>query len=437
MNRSDETTPGKLSLTSGQKQQMKKYAVFALIFVIFVLCMWLIFSPSEKEKTKANAIQGFNTNIPLPKEEGIIGDKESAYEEEQLKKKQEEKILSLQDFSAMLSGSSKDGTSSDLFLTGNRPEKNVAQPRYGSSSSKSSIQKSAAAYQDINRSLGTFYENPKEDPEKIRLAKELEEIKAKQSDSETRKNAVDEQMAIMERSYQIAAKYMPQLQGQTSEQMGIESRLPGASGKAAIVPVTQVIEQTVSSLQQETSSTDTAKSFPEPQNPGFLTVATTVQKESKNTINACVHNNQTVSEGQTVRLRLTEQMQAGAIIIPQNAIISGIARIQGERLNIIVNSLEYNGLILPVELTVYDTDGQRGIFIPSTQAMSAAKEVIANMGTSTGTNISLTSNAGQQLAADLGRSAIQGTSQYMAKKLREVKVNLKAGYKVLLLPGNK
>ena len=36
--------------------------------------------------------------------------------------------------------------------------------------------------------------------------------------------------------------------------------------------------------------------------------------------------------------------------------------------------------------------------------------------------------------ADLGRSAIQGTSQYISQKMREVKVTMKAGYKVLLLP---
>ena len=69
--------------------------------------------------------------------------------------------------------------------------------------------------------------------------------------------------------------------------------------------------------------------------------------------------------------------------------------------------------------------------------MNAAKEIVANMGTSAGTSISLTNDAGQQLAADLGRSVIQGTSQFVAKKLREVKVNLKAGYRVFLLPNDK
>ena len=37
-----------------------------------------------------------------------------------------------------------------------------------------------------------------------------------------------------------------------------------------------------------------------------------------------------------------------------------------------------------------------------------------------------------QLDFDLGKGLIQGTSQYIAKKMRTVKVHLKAGYKVML-----
>ncbi|KAA6340812.1 hypothetical protein EZS27_011357 [termite gut metagenome] len=46
----NETKP---TLTNEQKQVMKKYAVFALMFTIFAAVMWLIFSPSEQDKAKA------------------------------------------------------------------------------------------------------------------------------------------------------------------------------------------------------------------------------------------------------------------------------------------------------------------------------------------------------------------------------------------------
>jgi conjugative transposon TraM protein len=127
-------------------------------------------------------------------------------------------------------------------------------------------------------------------------------------------------------------------------------------------------------------------------------------------------------------------MRAGSIIIRENTVLSGAAKIQGERLQITVVSLEYGGNIIPVEISVYDTDGQRGIFIPDTKAVNAAKEIAANMGTNAGTSISLSTDAGEQFAADMGRSLIQGASQYFSRKMREVKVSLKAGYRVFLLP---
>lgn len=436
MKDNNQNIEGKQTLTSQQKQKMKKYAVFALMFIVFGASLWLIFAPSKDEKAKTEATTGFNADIPMPKEEGIIGDKKSAYEEEQLKQKQEEKMRSLQDFAYMLGDDNK--SSCSLGPPSDEPVKNDANKLQQSRLPQSSIQTSANAYRDINRTLGTFYESPKEDPEKERLAKELEELKVSLAERESKQNTVDEQLALMEKSYQIAAKYMPQMQGQSpagSDEAVTAER--GAPGKTTVVPVSQVTERTVSALQQDMSSAEIALAFGQPRNIGFFTVTAETQKESKNTISACIHDDQTIMDGQSVRLRLLEQMHAGSVIIPRNTMITGVAKIQGERLGVSVVSLEYAGIIIPVELRVYDTDGQPGICIPNPAEINAVKEVAANMGASAGTSISLTSNAGQQLAADLGRGVIQGTSQYVSKKLREVKVSLKAGYNVFLLPNNK
>lgn len=435
MKGNNQTTEGKQTLTSQQKQTMKKYAVFALLFVIFGASLWLIFVPSADKKAKTEVTAGFNADIPMPKEEGIIGDKKSAYEDEQMKQRQEEKMRSLQDFAYML-GDDKE-PSCNLVPPGDEPLKSDASKPGQSRLPQSSIQTSANAYRDINRTLGTFYES-KEDPEKERLAKELEELKVSLSEKESKQNTVDEQLAIMEKSYQIAAKYVPQMQGQSpagSDEAGTAAH--AAPGKTTVVPVSQVTGCTVSALQQDMSSAEIARVFSQPRNMGFFTVADETHKESKNTISACIHDEQTIMDGQSVRLRLLEQMQAGSVIIPRNTLVTGMAKIQGERLGVTIVSLEYAGIIIPVELRVYDTDGQAGICIPNSAEIKAVREVAANMGASAGTSISLTSNATQQLAADLGRGVIQGTSQYVSKKLREVKVSLKAGYKVFLLPNEK
>jgi len=92
------------------------------------------------------------------------------------------------------------------------------------------------------------------------------------------------------------------------------------------------------------------------------------------------------------------------------------------------------GRIYPTEIAVYDVDGQRGIAIPPSMEVNALKEIAANAGTNMGTSITLNQSAGQQIAADLSRGAIQGTSQYLARKIRVVKIHLKAGHQVFLLP---
>ncbi len=439
----NQITEDKQALSSKQKQTVKKYAAFALMFVVFGACMWLIFAPSADKNEKTEVSKGLNVNLPAPKAQTIISDKKAAYEDEQLKEKRTEKMRSLQDFATIL-GKEKGNTEADLSLSDKRQKnlqstKSSFSPPKSSAQARSSIQTSVSAYRDINRTLGSFYESPKEDSEKERLAKELEELKTKLAEKENRKSSVDDQMAVMEKSYQMAAKYIPQMQGQTSLQPTAELPIK-PTNKPNIVPVSQVSERIVSSLQQDVgiSQALVGSNVPIQETNRFYTVSDKeLKSDLKNTIAACIHNDQNIVDGQSVRLRLTEQLQAGTILVPTNAIISGTARIQGERMGITVNSLEYEGLILPVDLTIYDTDGQRGIYIPNAGTVNAAKEIVANMGTSAGTSISLTSNASQQLVADLGRSAIQGTSQYMAKKLREVKVNLKAGYKVLLLPNNK
>jgi len=205
-----------------------------------------------------------------------------------------------------------------------------------------------------------------------------------------------------------------------------------ANGKTAITPVTQVTTKLVSALAQPMSDTAFVTAYSQSRNTGFYTAVGSNISQEKNTIAACVHGDQTLSDGQTVRLRILEPMNVKGTVVPRNSIITGASKIQGERLNISITSLEYAGTITTVELSVFDNDGQEGIFIPNSMESNAIKEVVANMGSSLGSSINISTNAGAQLASDLGKGAIQGTSQYIAKKMRTVKIHLKAGYKVML-----
>lgn len=172
--------------------------------------------------------------------------------------------------------------------------------------------------------------------------------------------------------------------------------------------------------------------YSKPRNYGFNTAVGSGYSMGKNTIRACIHNDQTLTDGQTVKLRLLEPLQAGNVIVPKNSLVSGSAKVQGERLDILVSSLEYAGNIIPVELAVYDSDGQKGLSVPSSLEQEAVKEAMANIGAGLGTSISFAQSAGQQVAMDITRGVMQGGSQYLAKKFRTVKVHLKANYQVML-----
>ena len=436
-------------LTEEERQRRRKFVIYPLMFLLFAGSMWLIFAPSEKEGEKQ--AKGFNTEVPDPTAAELIGDKKKVYEKEMMEEKEQERSRAMQSLSSMfgeMTGGQPEQSSEELALKTDLSERDngfgsrTAAPQDG-------FHASASAYQDINRTLGSFYEAPREDPEKEELRARLAELENRMS-SEQQSPAitVNDQMALLEKSYQLAAKYMPAGGGQSSSNMPLASDGETASerkavsasrnGKAVALPVRQVSGQVVSALAQPMSDSTFRSEYVKERNYLFQTAIGTVSQTDRNTISACVHNNQTVMDGQTVRFRLLEPMSVSGREIPRNALVVGTAKLQGERLSIIISSLGYRGSIIPVELSVYDTDGQAGIFIPGSMERNAAKEIAANMGTSVGSSVNISTDAGAQLTADLGKGLIQGTSQYFAKKMRTVKVHLKAGYKVLLYqPENK
>ncbi|WP_270543217.1 conjugative transposon protein TraM [Bacteroides ovatus] len=407
----------KRELTPQQVQQRRKMIVFPLMFLAFAGYMYLIFAPSGKEDVNVESVGGFNADIPLPAEDGIIADKQKAYEQAMISRKQQDKIQSLQDFGF----TGDDETEEPQAEIDLMPEED-AQPQRGGGAS------SAYAYRDINRQLSTFYETPPVDEEKEDLKRQVAELTDRLQQQQNATPTADDQMALLEKSYELAAKYMNGGQGQVA-QVPVTG---GIDRKPDAVAVQAIRETTVSGLQQPMSDADFIRAYSQPRNYGFNTAVGTGYAMGKNTVAACIHQDQTLVDGQAVKLRLLEPMQAGSIVVPKNTLVAGTAKVQGERLDILVSSIEYAGNIIPVELAVFDTDGQKGLSVPSSMEQEAFNEAMANIGSGLGTSISFAQSAGQQVAMDVTRGLLQGTSGYLAKKFRTVKVKLKAGYKVML-----
>ena len=410
----------KRELTPQQIQQRRKMIVFPLMFLVFAGCMYLIFAPSDKEDVNVESVGGFNADIPLPAEDGIIADKQKAYEQAMMNRKQQDKIQSLQDF-GFTGDNEMEEPQAEIELM---PEEDAQSRRGGGASS------SANAYRDINRQLSTFYETPAVDEEKEDLKRQVAELTDRLQQQQNATPTTDDQMALLEKSYELAARYM-----NDGGQNGQVAQVPVAgtvTQKPQAQPVQAIRETTVSGLQQPMNDADFIRAYSQPRNYGFNTAVGTGYAMGKNTVAACIHQDQTLTDGQAVKLRLLEPMQAGNIVVPKNTLVAGTAKVQGERLDILVSSIEYAGNIIPVELAVFDTDGQKGLSVPSSMEQEAFNEAMANIGSGLGTSISFAQSAGQQVAMDVTRGLLQGTSGYLAKKFRTVKVKLKAGYKVML-----
>ena len=419
-----------------RKEQIKKILVYGGMVMLCLVSFYFIFKPSKEQVQAEQQKVGFNAELPDPRGAGIEADKIAAYELEDMRVKQEQKMRTLEDFTAMTT----DDEEKEVVEIPEEPRYTGGGSSYrsGSSSRSNSFSTSTSAYNDINATLGSFYEQPREDPEKEALKAELEELKQSMVQQQNSQPTYADQVALLEKSYELAAKYMPGNTATTSEGAAEEVESTTRSGKAKAQPVGHVTTPVVSALAQPMSDSVMIARLSQSVGGGFHTaVGEAPQQTARNTIKACVHGDQTITSGQSVRLRLLEDMRVGKYVLPRNTLITGEGSIKGERLDIEILQVEHNGTIIPVELTVHDNDGQAGIFIPGSMEASAAKEMAANLGQNLGTSISITNqSAGDQLLSEVGRGAIQGVSQYISKKMREEKVHLKSGYTLMLYQNN-
>lgn len=369
-----------------RKMRMKYLVAFPAMFLTTGIILWLIFdSFGDGAATSTN---GFNQNMPEPDAQEITADKRDAYAA------QKDTVRVATDTIPHVDS---------IPQSADEPEPDM-------------VEVSDQAYQQVQASLQDFY--IPEDNSAAQMAElqaRIDELEAQNAMAQQQGQQPNE-MELMEQSYKLAAQYLGT--GNGGQQAVIVDE-PEKDRK--VMPVNQVNRNVVSSLS---ASADNTRSF--------STAVGTKHTNFKNSISACVATDQSVIDGQSVRLRTLEPMWIGNSLLPKNTNIVGVARLQGERLEIKIETIEALGCIMEVDLSVYDSDGQEGINIPNSMENDALHEIGANMGSTMGSSINLTTNAGAQLASDVGKGLINGVSQYLNKKLRTVKVHLKSGYKIML-----
>ncbi|OVE57540.1 conjugative transposon protein TraM [Chryseobacterium mucoviscidosis] len=412
----------------GNKEKLKKPLIFLLMGVVFLGCMYLIFKPSKDKKAVENI--GLNDAVPQATGAGMPDDKSKAYEQEMLERKEQEKRNALTTLSDYWNTEDKDvptneqlpeDEESDGFGGGGRNSGRNSNPALNS-------------YRNMQSTLGSFYQD--NNSETMELRKQVDELKAKLSEKDVPPVAtVDDQLKLMEKSYEMAAKYLPQNSNTGNAAPANDATTgAGANQKEQFVSFTPTRKNIVSALYREPSDSAFAADWSQTKNRGFYTAGSIEQAvQPKNSIKACVHEAQTVVGETGVRLRLLEPAKTPQRTIPKGTIVTANAKFQNGRLQLKVTSVELEGNIIPVDITIYDLDGQQGLYVPYSPERNAVTDIVANMGNATGSSFSMSSTPGQQITSDLSKSAVQGISGYFAKKVRTPKVALKAGYQVFLV----
>lgn len=147
----------------------------------------------------------------------------------------------------------------------------------------------------------------------------------------------------------------------------------------------------------------------------------------QNTIAAVIHQTQTLVDGAIAKLRLTSEVYINGMLIPRGSFVFGIASLNGERLNIQISSIRYKKALFPVDLTVVDLDGIDGIYIPGAITRNAAKGTAEKSIEGVGLS-SLDPSIIQQAAS----AGIEAAKTLLSKKVKLIKVTVKAGYQILL-----
>ena len=383
-----------------ERQRKRKVLLFAAILgCIFLVVLWFIFRPAPVKPQEGAA--GINTSVPDGKAQATVGDKRKAAEQLRSEEQQQRRMMTLGD------------NSFSLLDDGLKPAEEPAP-------ADNPALRASEANRAMQRQVQGFYAAPQRNAEVEALK---EQVAALQSQLDAERQQPDP-LELAEEQYKLARKY---LGGGTA--VGEEAVEQAKQRKDSRLSVMRPVREG----EVEASTLDTRADFTVERNLGFLTAAGGVAHADTPTVRACVASTQVIRAGSTVQLRLLEAVRIDGVTIPRNTPLYSLATISGMRLQVTVSSVEYGGRIFAVEAVAYDMDGQPGLNVPNSRERTALKEALASVGQTAGTSVNVTRSAGQQMLSELARGGLQASSQYVAGKLREVKITLKANHQLLLI----
>lgn len=204
---------------------------------------------------------------------------------------------------------------------------------------------------------------------------------------------------------------------------------PGTQLKGKI----EINEKKVSALEDEAKASDVVKRT-KTSSEYFNTLSE--NEPEPHLIKAIIDENIKAVDGSRVRLRLLDDVEINDMVVHKGsyiyAIMSGFGsqRVKGS-----VNSLLVGDELVKVNLSIYDTDGLEGLYVPSSQFRETSKDVASSAMTG---NVSMNNNTGNSFT-QWGMQAVQNaytrTSNAISKAVKKNSIKLKYGSFVYLVNG--
>lgn len=144
-------------------------------------------------------------------------------------------------------------------------------------------------------------------------------------------------------------------------------------------------------------------------------------------IPAVIDGNQKVMQGGTVKLKLQDSVRLKGMLLAKGFNLYGNCMVTNQRLLLQVKSIRLGTSIIPVDLTVYYTDGLPGLPAPEAELAEAGGDGASN---TLGSMEFLPMD--QTLATQAAAGGIEAAKSLIGKKVRKIRVKLHNGEPVLL-----
>ena len=259
----------------------------------------------------------------------------------------------------------------------------------------------------------------KQDDEKAKAAAEAANVKARETEA----------LAELEKAL-AEARLKGQQQATVTNKPDTTSTPPE---KVTVKGKVEVENNSVKALSDKDKATEVVKKVKVSSD--YFNTLTQNEHEAK-LIKAIIDEDVKATDGSRIRLRLLDDIEINEAVVPKGSYLyATMSGFSSQRVKGNVNSIMVDDELLKVSLSLYDTDGIEGLYVPSSSFRETTKDVASgamsstmniNDGTSSGNTLS-------QWGMQTIQNAYQKTSNAISKAIKKNKVKLKYGTFVYLI----